>query len=407
MVISLILGTLLATSPDTAAFAPAPLSRTELLLLEAGGLHDAYEFDKAVDAYEEAMEIARDSVVKAGIEEKLTFSANGRNLAGFCSRPKVVARGRFSLEDFYLYYPLPDKSWIATPNRLDSLGGIFSRADYLPSGDVSCYFAKRDRSGINTVFETHFADTAWTRPEPFAYATGKSEIYPMVCGDKLYFASRGLYGVGGYDLYRCDWNPRLGGWDKPVNMGFPYSSPADDFLLTDTPDGKYTVFASNRGCAPDSVNIYVLEKEVMPVHGKITDPEQLRALCALEPSSPKDATAAATGNGQNPEYRAKLLEIKQLRDTISRHNRELEALRERYTVASGEEKKFLSSEISEMELGLPALQKRMGRASAELDAIEMEMLGRGETPDRSILGSADGHGPAGAAFVFEKHSLRE
>lgn len=407
MVISLIIGTLLAAVPDTVTVAPAPLSRTELLLLEAGDLHGAYEFDKAVAAYEEALEIARDSVVRAGIEEKLTFSANGSNLAGFCSRPKVVARKRLVLEDFYLYYPLPDKSWMATPNHLDSLGGRFSRADYVPTGDISIYFAKRDSSGINTIFETHFADTAWTRPQPFEYVTGRSEIYPMVCGDKLYFSSRGLYGVGGYDLYRCDWNTRLGKWDKPVNMGFPYSSPADDFLLTDTPDGRYTVFASNRGCSQDSVYVYVLEKEVMPVHSKVSDPVQLRALCALEPSSAKKAEASVPAGGQNPEYVAKLKEIKQLRDSINRHNRELEALRGRYTLSSGEEKKFLSSEIAEMELGLPALQRRMGKASADLEALEMEMLGRGEMPDRSILGAAAGDAPAGTAFVFEKRSLKE
>ena len=82
-------------------------------------------------------------------------------------------------------------------------------------------------------------------------------------------------------------------------------------------------------------------------------------------------------------------------------------MRGRYTLSSGEEKKFLSSEIAEMELGLPALQRRMGKASADLEALEMEMLGRGEMPDRSILGAAAGDAPAGTAFVFEKRSLKE
>ena len=89
--------------------------------------------------------------------------------------------------------------------------------------------------------------------------------------------------MGGYDLYSSKWNEDTKDWDVPVNMGFPYSSPFDDFLFINTPDGKYSIFASNRGCPSDSVDVYVVEYDGMPVRKAVTEREDLIALAALSP----------------------------------------------------------------------------------------------------------------------------
>ena len=73
-------------------------------------------------------------------------------------------------------------------------------------------------------------------------------FFPEIPFVKILGNSKGLYGMGGYDLYVSQWNSETGDWDVPVNMGFPYSSPYDDFLFINTEDGKYSIFASNRGC---------------------------------------------------------------------------------------------------------------------------------------------------------------
>jgi hypothetical protein len=80
-------------------------------------------------------------------------------------------------------------------------------------------------------------------------------------GKRLYFASDGLFGAGGYDLYVAHWDPQKKSWGQVQNMGFPYSSKGDDLLFYDTPDGRYSVLASNRDCGRDSVVIYVFRQE--------------------------------------------------------------------------------------------------------------------------------------------------
>ncbi|MBP3270142.1 MAG: hypothetical protein J6L98_05620, partial [Bacteroidales bacterium] len=178
----------------------------------------------------------------------------------------------------------------------------------------------------------------------------------------------------------------------PVNMGFPYSSPYDDFLFINSEDGKYSLFASNRECGKDSVRIYVLEYDSMPVREGITDPKDLKALASLVPErdpSRMDNDAAVEDSGSSGEdtrkYIDKIKEVRALRDSVAMFNRGLDALRAEYSSADGEKKTELAQTIQEQETQLPTLNKSLQAATKELQAIEMEFLANGIVIDASKL----------------------
>ena len=50
-------------------------------------------------------------------------------------------------------------------------------------------------------------------------------------GCTFYFASRSEQGLGGYDIFRSYRDSETGEFQNPVNMGLPYNSPADDYML--------------------------------------------------------------------------------------------------------------------------------------------------------------------------------
>ena len=104
-------------------------------------------------------------------------------------------------------------------------------------------------------------------------------------GKTLYFASDGLAGLGGFDIFSSTWDAEAGRWGDPVNMGFPFNSPADDYLMADSADGEYTLFASNRDCAPDSVTVYVLDYEKTFARSAVRDGSALKKLMELAPVS--------------------------------------------------------------------------------------------------------------------------
>ena len=381
------------------------------LIFQGGLFHDEYDFEKALDAYEQALEIleqGNDSLKILSLRDKILLSENGRNMSGFVYSPYVVAKHKFSLDDFFLYYPLQDRSWRAVPNQLDSTASRFSKAVFAPDDAHKIYFSSEDEDGIRNIYVTEYQDTVWTRPALLNehLVSPSDEIYPMVSSDgrTLYFASKGLYGVGGYDIYMSEWSDEDNDWTVPVNMGFPYSSPADDFMLVNTEDDMYTIFASNRECRDDSVWVYVLEYDNMPVRKAVSDPLQLLELAALSPSSgssvpeEKEVSADIPESVDTRKYMAKMVEVRALRDSLSSYSTLLENERNAFALSNDyAERTKLTDIILRREARIPQLQDSLDRAVSQLQKIEMEFLFSGVVidpdkmmaeADREVVGDA-------------------
>ncbi len=389
-----------------------------------------YEFASSVRMLEAALDASADSLERADIEEQLLLSRNGLSMSDYCSHPVVIARKCFSIEDFFLYYPMRDSTWRALPSCLDSLcTHPFVRASYVPEDAEALYFSGPDPSGIYNIYYTEVQDTAWSVPSLVneEMTTAHDEIFPILSedGKSLYFASAGLYGMGGYDLYVSHWNERTRDWDTPTNLGFPYSSPYDDFLYCNSADGRYTIFASNRETSRDSVTVYVLEYDSLPLHSAVTEPSDLRRLAALEPESlrpapPSSPSASRTADASRPmademsSYLERMNTVRSLRDSLSAFSAELDALRASLATASEqEERKNLSSVILQKEMDLIPLQKTLAEAVKALQATEMEFLEKGVVidperlmapapPDQDTTSSSDE-----TSFRFIRHSMGE
>ena len=97
--------------------------QVEGLVNRGDNLKNIYRFEEALASYRMALETAEqqsDSMMARIVEDRILMAENGRNMTAFSYSPKVVARHKFSIEDFYLYYPLEDRSWRQLPNVLDS-----------------------------------------------------------------------------------------------------------------------------------------------------------------------------------------------------------------------------------------------------------------------------------------------
>jgi len=80
------------------------------------------------------------------------------------------------------------------------------------------------------------------------------EMFPSVNGNQLYFASNGFAGFGGLDIFRTTFID--GKWSKVENLGQPINSSFDDFALVLDPRSKKGFFSSNRPGGKGSDDIY-------------------------------------------------------------------------------------------------------------------------------------------------------
>lgn len=83
-------------------------------------------------------------------------------------------------------------------------------------------------------------------------------------GETLYFMSKGNPGMGGFDLYKSQLQAD-GSWSKPVNLGYPINTKADEGAIVVTLDGTTAYFTSSqRDGKGTDIFYFDLPKHIQP-----------------------------------------------------------------------------------------------------------------------------------------------
>jgi OOP family OmpA-OmpF porin len=119
-------------------------------------------------------------------------------------------------------------------------------------GDTDIWYCERQTDGT------------WGRPVNCGPVinTAEAEAFPTLNGNVLYYSSKGLPGMGGYDLF-CAVGSKTQ-WQQPKNLKYPANSTNDDFYLT-TADGLNGYLSSNREGGTGSDDVYKFTYIPLPV----------------------------------------------------------------------------------------------------------------------------------------------
>lgn len=105
---------------------------------------------------------------------------------------------------------------------------------------------------------SRLADGSWEQPEPLGDVLneGGDANFPFLMSDgvTLYFANDGENSLGGYDIFISRNNGEK--YLQPQNIGMPYNSPFDDYLLAIDEETGIGWWATDRNRIEDSVTIY-------------------------------------------------------------------------------------------------------------------------------------------------------
>lgn len=123
----------------------------------------------------------------------------------------------------------------------DRRGGLGGKDIWVSKQSANGKFAKPYNIGdvINTPFD-------------------EEGVYVTEDGTALYFSSKGHPGMGGYDVYKSEKGVD-GLWSKPVNMGHPINSPADELFYRPTEDSLVALYATIRPDSYGGLDIYKIQ----------------------------------------------------------------------------------------------------------------------------------------------------
>ncbi|MDD2594301.1 MAG: hypothetical protein PHD11_00605 [Bacteroidales bacterium] len=360
-------------------------------LHRADSLHKCYDFDSAITIYSSLLENISDSVMRVSIIEKMVQSENGRNMLQYSTTPEVLNVITIPKEDFYLYYShLKDSSWLQIPNDFVREGWHpYYSAIYFPEDAENLIFSAKDNSGSWNLYNSRLQnDSIWTYPALINenLTSPEDDIFPILSpsGKELYFSSKGLFGMGGYDIFVSVWDETISDWGAPENLGFPYSSPFDDFLFSDTPDGNFSLFASNRDCSEDSLKIYVLSFDNKPIKKPVESLQAARKIAALLPVQPQsenitpEKKAPSSADSLFNKYSSLLSSLRSMQDSLNTIQNEQNLNRTLYSTTTNEKDKttlellILSAENLSIEL-----QSKIGDISYTIQEMEMDFLMKG------------------------------
>lgn len=104
-------------------------------------------------------------------------------------------------------------------------------------------------------------DGTWSEPSVLAedLCEDGDAAYPFLMSDgvTLYYADNGENSIGGYDIMVATRDASDGTFMQPSNLGFPYNSPYDDYLLAIDELNGVGWWATDRHQLEDMVTIYV------------------------------------------------------------------------------------------------------------------------------------------------------
>ncbi len=126
-----------------------------------------------------------------------------------------------------------------------------------------CYFSEEDEAGSIRLFTMDKLGDGWSKPVQLGgleVGDGLDEYnFPFMLNDglTLYFSAKGTESLGGYDIFVTRFDPGTGTFLKPENMGLPFNSEANDYMMVIDETDSIGWFATDRNQTAGKVCIYM------------------------------------------------------------------------------------------------------------------------------------------------------
>lgn len=167
------------------------------------------------------------------------------------------------------------ESFLSTYKMGRDAASIYSVADYFDEEDEDGGYLSETERGTDIyyamcngmagdsllkLYHSSMVGEQWSKPAKLAgFETGGNDNYPFMLADglTLYFASDGEGSVGGYDIFVTRYDSENGRYLRPDNVGMPFNSTANDYMMAVNEVAGLGWFASDRRQPAGKVCVYV------------------------------------------------------------------------------------------------------------------------------------------------------
>lgn len=225
---------------------------------------EEYRFDDAVECiskYKAALVKAKKEIPDE-IETLSTQIVNARNMLQRVEHIQIIDSINVDSETFFKFYKLSTDA--GTLNAATILPHGFNASKntivFQPESKTQMFWATSDSSGTSQLVSSAIlSDNTWETPHSLGDNLNDdgNANYPYIMpdGNTLYFANDGVNSIGGYDIFITRRDEE--GFLQPQNMGMPYNSPYNDYMLVIDETTGIGWWATDRNRLEGKVTIYM------------------------------------------------------------------------------------------------------------------------------------------------------
>lgn len=372
--------------------------------------YNTYRFDQSVMAYQTYI-ATLDSTDKKRPEflQKLKRSENAARLINKVEDIAIVDSVQVNKNEFLQFYKFSSElgSLKQEPLKISSRRST-DKMTYTTQRQDRVYFSDSIKGRMDIFTSFKLLDT-WSKPVSVSDVinTHANENYPFLLldGVTLYFASDNENSLGGYDLFVTRFTPSTNSYLPPENIGFPFNSPANDYMMVIDEQHKLGWFATDRNQPVGKVVVYTFVPNVSKTIIRSEDNDFIRRAAQLKVYR----KVAAAGGGNEVTQQGKTadkdkqiefivndsvvyshvsqfksedgskhwLELQSLSDATKKAQVELAVQRNRYELAENDgDKKKIAEAILDLEWRIREMQKQVTSKSVQLRNDELKTINK-------------------------------
>lgn len=256
-----------------------------------------YDFEKATELYDEFRKAREKTGQPAGetVEEFERQLLSAENALRRVERITVIDSIAVPAEGFFKSYRLPRSAGrLLSPEEMpveEHRGGAVM-AFINEGGDFMMWGEPDSVGNVRLVESLRLTDGTWSEPVATPSVLNKDGYadYPFMMPDgvTLYYASDGNDSMGGYDIFVVTRDAQTGEYLHPQNVGMPFNSPHDDFMMAIDEENGIGWWATDRNLLGDKITIYVYKVNEMRRNYNPDDADVLAKARLLDYRSTQD-----------------------------------------------------------------------------------------------------------------------
>ncbi len=246
-----------------------------------------YEFQKSIDAYKKYVKTLKPNDERiAGIEKKIKQAEQAARMLSRVEDIAIIDSMVVDKEDFLNYYRFSSELGSLKQERLKlNEEESIDKITYTTQRQDRMYFSDSIEGKMN-IFTSYRLLDGWSTPVllPDIINSDTNVNYPFLLldGVTMYFASEGENSIGGYDIFITKYMPAINSYLTPENIGMPFNSPFNDYMLVIDEINNTGWFATDRYQQKDKVCLYFFVPNESKIIVRSEDMNHIRETAQLK-----------------------------------------------------------------------------------------------------------------------------